>query len=173
MSDRQTAYDPSIMIADETVRMQQKIENLYLKYLTLERDVVAMRTTHPLIVRRPARASLAWRILRRINPRMRRRYHVSLIRTCGLFDATWYLRTYQDVADSGADPVEHYMFHGATDLRDPGPYFDTQHYLHLYPDIAGNKMNPLVHYVVSGCDEGRSIRPGMPHKGLMVSPDAT
>lgn len=144
--------------------MQARTEQLYLKTLALERDVAQLRATQPVVVTRPLRTAFVMRALRRASPRLQRRHQLRLIRNCGLFDAQWYLRTYPDIAREGADPALHYLLHGATDLRNPGPYFDTGHYLHLYPDIAQIGMNPLVHYIVAGITEKRSIRPGMPHE---------
>ena len=86
-----------------------------------------------------------------------------MIAASGLFDRDWYLATYDDVRQAGIDPVQHFLHHGASERRDPGPHFDTAHYLRLYPDIAGNGMNPLLHYLQAGWREARSIRPGMAH----------
>ena len=163
MSETQSNALPSAQLPGDVAHLQKRIEDLYLKGLALERDVLMLRATQPVILSRPKRSGVVSRLLRRLNPRAQRQHHLSLIRGCGLFDADWYMRTYPDVADGGMEPALHYLHHGATDLRNPGPYFDTAHYLHLYPDIAGNGMNPLVHYIMAGIDEGRSIRPGMPH----------
>src|SRR5690606_868829 len=38
-----------------------------------------------------------------------------------MFDAAWYLEQYQDIADTGIDPVVHYLAYGANEGRDPGP----------------------------------------------------
>ncbi len=76
-----------------------------------------------------------------------------------IFDAAWYMSTYGDVAEAGADPVLHYLRDGAAELRDPGPYFSTGYYLSAYPDVAAEKLNPLLHYLASGAAEGRN--PGM------------
>jgi hypothetical protein len=62
---------------------------------------------------------------------------------------------YPDVAEVGIDPVEHYLFHGARELRDPGPSFSTAGYLALYPDVGEAGQNPLVHYLAFGRAEGR------------------
>jgi hypothetical protein len=42
----------------------------------------------------------------------------------GLFDADWYLTTYPDVAAAGLDPIDHYLNHGASEGRNPGPGFE-------------------------------------------------
>lgn len=51
-----------------------------------------------------------------------------LIRASGLFDVDWYLAHYPDVADSGLDPIDHYLQVGAALGYNPGPLFDTYHY---------------------------------------------
>lgn len=74
----------------------------------------------------------------------------------GLFDADWYLRTYPDVAAIAMPPIQHYLKHGARELRDPGPGFSTKGYLRANPDVAESGMNPLLHFVRHGRGEGRA-----------------
>ena len=71
----------------------------------------------------------------------------------GLFDASWYLARYGDVAAAGYPALLHYMMHGALEGRSPGPDFDAEWYLGYYTDIAG--INPLLHYIDHGHAEGR------------------
>ncbi|WP_116090614.1 sulfotransferase family protein [Sphingomonas crusticola] len=52
----------------------------------------------------------------------------ALIRGSGLFDADYYLGRYPDVADSGLDPIDHYLKVGAAKGYDPSPLFDTGYY---------------------------------------------
>ncbi|WP_181893356.1 hypothetical protein [Falsiruegeria mediterranea] len=147
----------------EAVRvLQRQLERLYLSRSELERELQELRATQPLMLTRPPRPSLLVRILMRISKRLRQRHCLDVLRQSELFDAAWYLKTYEDVRTAGMDPALHYLHNGASDLRNPGPHFDTEHYLTLYPDIRDNKMNPLFHYMVAGFDEKRSIRPGMP-----------
>jgi Methyltransferase domain len=81
----------------------------------------------------------------------------SLLTESGLFDAAWYSTTYPDVVQSGLDPVEHYLRHGAREGRNPSTRFNTQNYLRRYPDVAKATppLNPLLHYVLHGKKEGR------------------
>jgi len=51
-----------------------------------------------------------------------------LIRNSGLFDADFYCAHYPDVAESGLDPVDHYLRIGAAKGYDPSPLFDTGYY---------------------------------------------
>ena len=52
----------------------------------------------------------------------------ALIRNSGLFDADYYRARYPDVAESGLDPVDHYLQIGAARGYDPNPLFDTGYY---------------------------------------------
>lgn len=80
---------------------------------------------------------------------------IRLISESGLFDRTWYLAQYPDVALKKIDPIKHYMRHGAAEGRDPAPDFDTKWYLSTYRDVAEAGVNPLVHYIKIGKQEGR------------------
>lgn len=53
---------------------------------------------------------------------------VAMIRDSGLFDVDWYLATYADAAESGLDPIEHYLTIGAARGHNPHPLFDTGFY---------------------------------------------
>lgn len=53
---------------------------------------------------------------------------VRTIRHSGLFDAGWYVDRYPDVADSGLDPVLHYVRIGAPEGRNPSAHFNTAYY---------------------------------------------
>jgi hypothetical protein len=81
------------------------------------------------------------------------------LKKSGLLDQEWYLMTYPDVAEAGADPVIHYLRHGAFEGRNPSRDFDTNWYLSEYPDIAAEGVNPLVHYLKWGATEGRKPKP--------------
>jgi hypothetical protein len=52
----------------------------------------------------------------------------ALIRGSGLFDADYYCARYPEVAESGLDPVDHYLRIGAAKGYDPSPLFDTGYY---------------------------------------------
>ncbi len=89
-------------------------------------------------------------------PSMKRQ--VALLNDSELFDAAWYLSTYPDVSEAGADPAQHYVLHGALDGRNPGPRFDTMAYYRANRDVARRGMNALVHYEMFGREENRSLR---------------
>lgn len=76
------------------------------------------------------------------------RADVALVRRSGLFDDTWYLQRYPDVANSGMDPLEHYLLHGASEGRNPSPAFSTTDYVSSHPEIKdSNNKNPLIHFI--------------------------
>src|ERR1700722_14240106 len=81
-----------------------------------------------------------------------------LIVVSGLFDADWYRTFYSDVADSGLDPVTHYLRIGGEENRPPSRSFDAQFYVSKYPDVAGAGVSALVHYLKFGLSEGRQSR---------------
>jgi glycosyltransferase involved in cell wall biosynthesis len=89
------------------------------------------------------------------------RRDLQLLKLSGLIDADWYLDKYPDVRESGLDPVEHYLFYGALDPRDPNPYFHTEFYLKTYGDVTESGLNPLIHYIQYGCYENRRTHPDL------------
>ncbi|OJX82950.1 hypothetical protein [Magnetospirillum sp. 64-120] len=95
---------------------------------------------------------------------------VDSLRPPEAFDAQWYLSTYADVRDDGANPWLHYHRHGWREGRDPNPFFDTDWYLAQYPDVRDADRNPFLHYLRYGLVEGRS---GMDRRpDLAVAPSA-
>lgn len=112
------------------------------------------------------RGSYSWRItspVRALARLFRKRATASnsikaniiLIEDSGLFDKSWYLTQYPDVAKHGANPIEHYLRHGAAEGRNPNESFNSSRYLERYPDVTGAGLNPLVHYIRFGKKEGR------------------
>jgi glycosyltransferase involved in cell wall biosynthesis len=86
------------------------------------------------------------------------RWGVDYLRPPEAFDAKWYLATYSDVRDDGANPWQHYHRYGWREGRDPNPFFDTDWYLAQYPDARDAERNPFLHYLRVGRPQGR---PGM------------
>ena len=109
----------------------------------------AVRKVFPLISSR----------VRKTKNKIRFRRDFQGIRKSQLFDKDWYLIVNPDVQRAGADPVTHYMLHGAFEGRDPGPKFSSSQYLEDYEDVKLSGMNPLVHYLRFGDKEGRKIAP--------------
>lgn len=86
-----------------------------------------------------------------------------IIGQSGVFDVHYYLEQYPDVAESGADPIRHYLRHGVREGRNPCAYFDTNYYLKHNPDVARRRLNPLLHFCRSGWKELRN-----PHRDFDV-----
>lgn len=72
------------------------------------------------------------------------------------FEPSYYLSKNPDVAESGIDPLIHYMMFGWREGRDPNPNFSTQFYLLNNTDVAETGVNPFWHYIVTGIAEGRT-----------------
>jgi hypothetical protein len=87
------------------------------------------------------------------------RRHLAVIEHSRMFDASWYVAQYPDVARANLEPMRHYLVLGAAEGRDPHPLFDTSWYLDRYPDVGHAGMNPLVHYILRGAMEGRHPHP--------------
>jgi CDP-glycerol glycerophosphotransferase (TagB/SpsB family) len=79
-----------------------------------------------------------------------------LVRASGVFDEVHYVGEHPDVAGTGADPVSHYLRHGADEGRNPSAMFDTRYYLRNNPDVAASGENPLVHFCRVGWKELRN-----------------
>lgn len=91
--------------------------------------------------------------------KQRLQQEVGLLFTSEYFDAEWYLNTYPDVKESGANPAEHYLKFGAAEGRLPSADFDGNWYLQRYPDVAATGINPLLHFIKFGRSEGRTASP--------------
>ncbi len=102
---------------------------------------------------------MAFRFLKEALRRIRLRRDRALILESGTFEADWYLATNPDVAATASDPLEHFMWVGATEGRDPNAMFDTRWYRAMNPDVAAAGWNPLVHYLRYGAAEGRQPHP--------------
>lgn len=90
----------------------------------------------------------------------------------GLFDEAWYTRTYQDVAEVGLPPLEHFVRFGMLLRRDPGPGFDMHLYLETNGDVAEAGIDALIHYIRFGKAEGRAaVRGRFAHLGAPLSAD--
>jgi glycosyltransferase involved in cell wall biosynthesis len=80
------------------------------------------------------------------------------LKQSGLFDQVYYSNTYLDVAAGGADPFEHFFFHGYKEGRRPNAVFDPVWYAATYPEVETSGLQPLLHYAKRGEIEG--FRPG-------------
>lgn len=107
--------------------------------------------------------SFGWMTPRPLKRRVERRVQLlrgaKIIESSNIFSPTWYFSQNTDVRAMGADPLLHYLAHGAAEGRDPCPMFDSDWYLAQNPDVHATGMNPLVHYVEHGAAEGRDPCP--------------
>jgi GT2 family glycosyltransferase len=72
-----------------------------------------------------------------------------------MFDPTYYLRKYPDVARGNQNSLVHFIHRGAAEGRRPCWFFDPVFYLQQYEDVARSGANPLRHYLERGEAEGR------------------
>lgn len=84
---------------------------------------------------------------------------IAILRASGLFDGRWYLQSYPDVAESGIEPIIHYVDYGASEGRNPNSHFETKWYVAHYADVREAGINPLLHFVIDGAREGRRVGP--------------
>ena len=75
------------------------------------------------------------------------------------FDTAYYLANNEDVRLSDMQPLEHFMLHGAAELRNPTAWFDTGYYIRTNSDVVDADVNPFWHYLAHGRAEGRKPAP--------------
>ncbi|SFU76438.1 Glycosyltransferase involved in cell wall bisynthesis [Methylobacterium sp. 174MFSha1.1] len=64
------------------------------------------------------------------------------------FDAAYYLARNGDVAESGVDPLDHFLEYGWREMRNPTDWFDIDEFLKTRPDVAYAGVNPFYHYLL-------------------------
>lgn len=84
----------------------------------------------------------------------------AVIDNAGVFDHAYYLKAYPDVAAKGADPIRHYLSHGAKEGKNPSAWFDTTYYLANNADVVAAGLNPLAHFCRYGHRELRNPSAG-------------
>jgi hypothetical protein len=72
-------------------------------------------------------------------------------------DGGFYRAVNPDLAESGLDPIRHYLSSGWREGRDPAPWFSTRAYVEAYPEVIKAGWNPFCHYLLVGRREGREI----------------
>jgi len=114
----------------------------------------------------------------------RRQIEKRLIGQSSSFDPIWYRSVNPDVRAAGVDPLQHYVFHGAGEQRDPAEAFDAEFYAAACPDLATKDISPVTHFELWGRELGRvPLWHGPPHHadtaaarrealGAMLKPDA-
>jgi len=73
----------------------------------------------------------------------------ALLRACPLFDPAWYIASVPEVAESGADPLLHFLLIGGPAGRDPGPWFETAAYVQANPAAKAERI-ALLHAIRTG-----------------------
>jgi glycosyltransferase involved in cell wall biosynthesis len=84
-----------------------------------------------------------------------RSFDLEFIEKSSLFDGTYYLSQYPDIAQAGVAGLEHFFDFGYREGRRPNFYFDPQWYLAHNPDVRLAALQPLTHYASYGDIEGR------------------
>jgi glycosyltransferase involved in cell wall biosynthesis len=74
-----------------------------------------------------------------------------------LFNSSWYIARYPEVAEAGHNALYHYIMWGAGLGYDPHPDFSTNAYLAANKDVKNTGMNPLAHYIFIGAIENRPL----------------
>ena len=65
----------------------------------------------------------------------------STIRRSNLVDKVWYISNNSELLGANsADPILHYLQHGAAEGRDPNPLFDTDWYMAQNPDVSPPRL---------------------------------
>ncbi|CAG0993429.1 hypothetical protein RHIZO_02376 [Rhizobiaceae bacterium] len=130
---RSVQADAERKAQDEKSRLEQRlgerfseIASLTKMYSEAERRVyvkdekiASMRDAVAQEMGKTVAALLDSRTWRFVPGRVRIFWQMALLRRTGLFDAKWYLKTYKDVAEAAADPLRHYVAHGALEGREP------------------------------------------------------
>ncbi len=71
------------------------------------------------------------------------------------FSADYYLETYLDIKEAGADPWGHFTTHGEAEGRQPNAYFDPSFYNRLNADVRIAGISAFEHFATHGYYEGR------------------
>jgi O-antigen biosynthesis protein len=85
--------------------------------------------------------------------------HIAEEQAPALFDGSYYLERYPDVAKTGVDPYWHFVYYGWRDGRNPNEFFEVSWYLERNADVKDAGVDPLKHYIESGWKEGRDPGP--------------
>ncbi|GLK49331.1 hypothetical protein GCM10017620_23040 [Brevundimonas intermedia] len=75
-----------------------------------------------------------------------------------LFDSSYYLVQNSDVADSGKNPLVHFVQYGWAERRNPHPLIDLQYAERLTPELADGDT-PMAMYLLRGGDSKRRSHP--------------
>jgi lipopolysaccharide biosynthesis protein len=77
------------------------------------------------------------------------RENYELTRNSPYYDEKWYLKTFQDIAASGMDPLRHFVATGWKEGRSPSEHFPDAVYLFYNPKLKTGNNGPLVTFLHS------------------------
>ncbi len=97
------------------------------------------------------------RLVKKSSTKEKMKRNITLIKDSGLFDESWYTKTYPAAANNKNGVIAHYLEQGAKEGCNPSPLFSHNGYLNTYPDVKDAGANPLLHYIKFGKGEGRYI----------------
>ena len=95
------------------------------------------------------------KVMNKVIYKLKNYKNVKIIKRSTLFYDSWYLAQNPDVAESGTNPLQHYMEYGFKEGRDPNPQFDTSRYQEKNPDVKQAEINPLAHFIEFEGKEGK------------------
>jgi GT2 family glycosyltransferase len=162
LSERETSLKQTVSEQD---RLRDNLSQLKARNSSLSVDLARRIEQLSGVLLSAQKLAAPLRAIGKLQPRFYRearqiKRDAQLIAQSGLFDVGWYLSQNPDVATQGADPIAHYLQHGAFEGRDPSQSFSGQWYLEQNPDVRAAGFNPLVHYLRFGTAEGRKPSPG-------------
>ncbi len=67
-----------------------------------------------------------------------------------VFDESFYLNTYPDIAAAGLNSLLHYLEHGRFEKRRASALFDPNVYVEINPGVLSSGVEPFLHYVLIG-----------------------
>lgn len=151
-------------LKSEVERKNDKLHQFSQKIKHLETTMDALKgypeAIQALTKPAPSPKSMLGKVKRRIKPLPVKSLDLlHLVKQSPLFDESYYLQEYPDVAQERCDPALHFLKYGGFEGRNPGPRFNSEWYLKQNPDVGEVKMNPLVHFLMYGAAEGRLAYP--------------
>ena len=97
----------------------------------------------------------------------RRLTELKLIIDSDYWDADYYLNTYKDIKESGANPLLHFYNIGSYEGRNPSGKFNTKFYAKSYANELITGQIPLIHYLKVGKRSGIiTMPPALPGKAI-------
>jgi glycosyltransferase involved in cell wall biosynthesis len=116
----------------------------------LERELTCLQATPVVRILRSLGSFLSM-IVHTVQGKTPLDLQIRELKSSGLFDESYYLLRYRDVALAGVCPIRHYLLYGAREGRNPSAVFDTKQYCRDYQNVATRplQINPLLHHIRS------------------------